>query len=820
MSGMTWWKRIAAVVAAWIFAAGMEMSMADAPVAGRMQAESEDESWREPTSASGIAAGREIAASTNPLYTREDIPMPSNGLVGMEFVIEQSHGLSYFPYPKTSSSRWDWQRPIVYGNREDIFTPLIVNRWLISYLENSGAIAYLCRERDEQLNEVIADINASGDALSIEGTWSAYSGNTTDNKPYGGLSLRTTSVAAPAAPTARIVYPVTIPESGYYWVTIWYPTATNAAEDVAYIITDGAGYKHTFRINQARNQARWNHLTRLYFEAGERQPLLEIHNGTSAAEKAVMADAVRFGGGWGDSDFGGGISGVPRWQENSKCWLKYMGAPASVWDTTENDSQDYGVRSNYVNWQCPTSLFLRIHSNAMPNPNSASGTYGSYFGNTTEWTSRMQYIVDQTVNSIRTNWDSSWRRVNDNMGTNTYYTYQRMLLEVAFHDTLNPDVKYLMDPDFRHILARGIYEGTADCLSNRTAVYLPEPPLAPCVVTTEPGKVLAKWNPPTIGTAPTRYRIYYSPHPFCYQNNAVVDAPATSVQISNLPLDRITYFQFRAENAGGLSLPSETLAACPSGSGNRILIVNGYDRRDWYVQETDNTRNYVIQHAGAILAAAGIKRQDVTVDSASNEAVEGGKVALGDYEMVDWILGKQAKVMDRPAAHVLLDRAFSTAAQNAITTYLNHKGHLFVSGALAAWDQDNNGSTTDKEFMRTALQTAYASSDAATYQVQGAPASLFEGIALTFDDGTQGTYDVDQPDVIVPMGSALTGFHYAGSTKAAGVYSVGSDSKVIYLAFPFETILDPAQRTNVMTRVLEAMTTPQTSTGETGWLYY
>ena len=46
-----------------------------------------------------------------------------------------------------------------------------------------------------------------------------------------------------------------------------------------------------------------------------------------AAGGYVVADAVKFGGGMGDTLRNGAPSGKPRWQEDSYYWMLYQGLP-------------------------------------------------------------------------------------------------------------------------------------------------------------------------------------------------------------------------------------------------------------------------------------------------------------------------------------------------------------------------------------------------------------------------------------------------------------------------------------------------------------
>src|SRR5690606_22541812 len=121
--------------------------------------------------------------------------------------------------------------------------------------------------------------------------------------------------------------------------------------------------------------------------------------------------------------------------------------------------------------------------------------------------------------------------------------------------------------------------------------------------------------------------------------------------------------------------------------------VNGFTRNDRFMNviEDDpysanplqrgyvgklNTYNYAIQHAEALAAYPEL----IGVDSAEVAAVEGGQVALGNYDAVIWMAGLQAQVNDI-GNPILQTPAFTSTGRSRIAQYVNGGGQLFVSGA-------------------------------------------------------------------------------------------------------------------------------------------
>ena len=77
----------------------------------------------------------------------------TRGLQNRHLSIWASHGRYY----DIKNEMWKWQRPPLFGSREDLFTQTIVVPYLIPMLEKAGAIVFTPRERDWQVNEVIVD---------------------------------------------------------------------------------------------------------------------------------------------------------------------------------------------------------------------------------------------------------------------------------------------------------------------------------------------------------------------------------------------------------------------------------------------------------------------------------------------------------------------------------------------------------------------------------------------------------------------------------------------------------------------------------------
>ena len=77
----------------------------------------------------------------------------SKGLNGKNILLWHSHGW----YFNNNEKRWMWQRARLFQTVEDVGPMAFTIPYLIPMLENAGANVFVPRERDIQLNEVLAD---------------------------------------------------------------------------------------------------------------------------------------------------------------------------------------------------------------------------------------------------------------------------------------------------------------------------------------------------------------------------------------------------------------------------------------------------------------------------------------------------------------------------------------------------------------------------------------------------------------------------------------------------------------------------------------
>jgi hypothetical protein len=178
-----------------------------------------------------------------------------------------------------------------------------------------------------------------------------------------------------------------------------------------------------------------------------------------------------------------------------------------------------------------------------------------------------------------------------------------------------------------------------------------------------------------------------------------------------------------------------------------------------------------------------------------------GTVALTNYEAVVWLLGEESTA----------DESFSSTEQTLVTSYLNSGGNLFVSGGEIGWDLDRASGPTaaDRNFYHNQLRAALsgdANDDAGTYSFVAVTNGIFSGNSpASFDNGTQGTYNVAFPDVLTPTNNSVAVIMYSGGRGgAAGIAYDGAQGggKLVHFGFPFETITNESARDASMSDVL------------------
>ena len=728
----------------------------------------------------------QLPTNTDPAPDRpgpDNFPAPGQGqptgaLSGKTVWLSPGHGWLW------SGSSWLTQRPNTYGIVEDFSNAEAVLYYLAHYLWNAGANVWLVRERSTNPAEVIVDNDDGAPTYTETGSWF-----TSASPGYGGLTYRYANTDGAA--TATATWTPTLPAAGWYPVYVWYLHSGNRAVDARFRIHH-AGGDTTVSISQEVHGQTWRFLGEYYFEQGS-SASVTLLNQSSDLGQVVIADAVRFGGGVGDS-------GEPRFEEAALSYVAfqgYTGAPNDVvarplyaeWELAKGYANEDGV---YLSW----------HTNCC----NASGTSSYiYDGGATPGSADLRnFIHAEIVGDLRADWNPNWvdrGLLSANFGElRELSTMPGTLVEVAFHDTENPgDADDLKEPHFRQIAARAAYQGIVRYFADRDGTgvdLLPEPPTTLLARTTAPGQVTVSWNAPPAGgaggDAAVSYKVYQSSNGRGFDNGTV--ANATSLTLTGVQPGELRFFRVTALNAGGESFPTPVVAvrAPTGGAAAPLLIVDGFDRLDKSAMITQddgptlgntermflermNRYDYAVEHAGA-LASCG-----VAFDGAVNEAVIDQVVGLGDYVALDWFVGEDSTA----------DASLNGGERALLASYLDGGGHLLISGAEIGYDLARPTSGADPTFYHDYLKATYVGDDANSYDFVGNAGSIFAGINGHFDDSSGGYYDVRHPGRLGANGGSTVALTYSGGTGdgAAIVYD-GADFKVVNVGFPLETVTD------------------------------
>ncbi len=761
------------------------------------------------------------------------VAQPAGALDGKIVYTSAGHGLEW----NNGLGRWYNGRDEVpgtevlesFGNQDQM-------TFYADYLLRAGATVVPMRPVGHQLNEVVLDNDSAG--VTYSGSWSDSTSSVFYDEDYGATTDSVSYRFATISPTetATATYTPDIPEAGFYPVYTWVLDSFNRTNQL-YRIHDSAGGVTEITVDHSKVGKGWVYLGTYHFDAGT-SGNVEISNQATGTRKVVVADAIRFGNGMGDLKDGpnglghssGTLSGQPREDEAALLWLwRSIGQgnnPASVIGTSHVSAPT--LMAEYMNADTNpfgTSVYIGFHSNA----GGGRGAVGLIDQTFSDQTPNQPELALYTGRQINQDLQALNGQFEHNWGTRTTHTFSSnfgeidlgqnaemdaTIIETAFHDS-QLDSELMRDPKVRSQIARSTYEATLEYFDDfgglSNPLSQPSVPQGISATTDASGEIPVSWTPGPTGVqggTPSAYRVYVSRNGYGFSGYVeVAGAGAGSRTFAAADLDSNPYyFKVVAVNSGGESPRSMVASASKQdSSGESLLIVNGFDRNDRFLNERftypfpndgqvdrvrprfNNTFDYVVQVANSI----EVNAPNIAINTTSNEALIAGGVSLSDYDAVVWISGEESTA----------DDTFNGTEQTLVTNYLNAGGKLLVSGAEIGWDLDNlnNGRT----FYNNELKANYVSDDANTYNVQGAAGSIFAGLTFSFDDGSI-FYDAQFPDQISPLGGATTALNYVGgSGGGAAIQFDGGATKVVTFGFPFETITTEGDSEAVMDRVLE-----------------
>lgn len=475
-------------------------------------------------------------------------------------------------------------------------------------------------------------------------------------------------------------------------------------------------------------------------------------------------------------------------------------------------------------------------------------------------------LQTQIVEDIRTTYDPAWNRRpiwDKPYSEATRPNVPSALLELLSHQNYL-DMRFALDPRFRFDASRALYKGILRYLADAHGF---QPVVQPLPVdhfqaTIEGEAVRLRWQFVEDPLEPTAtrggYMVYTREGDGGWDNGRLVAGEEAEMPLPES--DVVTSYKVVAVNKGGASFPSEILSVgvAEGDEATPVLVVNGFDRvappagieegnllgfwdledqgvpdrvdvsyvgsqynfdqdSEWIDDDqpghgasradyettliAGNTFDFPAVHGEAILAAG---RSFV---SASNEAVMDGSVDLGDYEVVDLILGEQKKTpWPKPIREPEFE-AFPAALQAPIRAFLASGGGLFVSGAHVGTDLFAGKDTThaDVVFGRDVLHFSWRTDKAAS---RGDVVAVTDDILQLRDTVFFNTelgpelYAVESPDGLTPADeNTHTILRYGVNSISAGI-AHRSDHAVVAFGFPFEAVKAEEERNRLMAGVL------------------
>ncbi len=520
---------------------------------------------------------------------------------------------------------WKWQRPNLFCTTEDLFTQTIVVPYLIPMLQNAGAIVFTPRERDWQQQEIVVD-NDDKPSLSYQEIENGKKWKACDSLGFANLQATYQDGENPfqmgtvrqAKATKRkknslVSYQPNFQKEGKYAVYVSYQTLPKSVPDAKYIVYH-KGQATEFTVNQRMGGGTWVYLGTFDFDKGCNEFNRVVCTNHASKKGIVTTDAVRFGGGMGNIERGGFVSGLPRCLEGARYYAQWAGAPYSVYGGRKgkNDyADDINVRSMMTNWlgggsvympaiegkHVPIELSLALHSDAGYNHDGKS-TWGALAICTTNFNdgmlnsgiSRMaskdfaQALRDNLVEDMTATFGSFGKRYlwDKNYSETRLPEVPSAILEMLSHQSF-PDMRIAQDPWGKFTIARSIYKTILRYVSsNHGADYVVQP-LAPKDFSVEidhQGYANLSWSTQLDKTEPsakpTGYIVYQAEGKGGFDNGTMVRSTQYSVKMEP---GKLYNFRVAAVNQGGESFPSETLSALYNpASSKKILVVNNFHR--------------------------------------------------------------------------------------------------------------------------------------------------------------------------------------------------------------------------------------------------
>jgi hypothetical protein len=470
-------------------------------------------------------------------------------------------------------------------------------------------------------------------------------------------------------------------------------------------------------------------------------------------------------------------------------------------------------------------------------------------------------IQTQIADDIRALYDPAWTRraLWDRPYSEAFRpNVPAMLLELSSHQNLL-DIRFGQEPMFRFHTSRAIYKGMMKFLASMYGIEYVVQPLPVTHFSSEitaGGAIRLSWKPGTDPLEPTagpdRYRVYARINSGGFDNGITVEG--TTLTIGEIRQDAVYSFKVTALNGGGESFPSEVLSVCnreePKGM---VLIINAFDRTGgpaWFEDTAyagflpmvdqgvpyhedlhtvgaqfdylkaspwldDDSPGHGASYAdleGKVIPGnsfdfsythgTSIREAGYSFVSVSDESVLEDTINLEEYAVVDYIAGEEKTSHLPKNDSVTLYQVFTDPMLILLRDYLEAGGSLFLSGAHIASDMH---AMMQDSLVASVLKYRWRTSNASRMGEFYFMDPAFGGYEETFEFNTgihPTVYTVEGADALEPADSTSTTLaRYRENNMSAAVAYRGVYG-IVAMGFPFETIMDPVVRDEIMNNIL------------------
>lgn len=473
-------------------------------------------------------------------------------------------------------------------------------------------------------------------------------------------------------------------------------------------------------------------------------------------------------------------------------------------------------------------------------------------------------IQDQLVSDIQAVVNSRWTRraLWDRQYSEAWRpNVPAMLLELYSHQNL-ADIKYGLDPRFQFITARAIYKGILRYLAHnegREAVIQPLPPGQLAIRVIEGKTIRLSWQAVEDPLEPSAYADYF----IVYQReeaqgfNQGVTSGKNHIDIELPAWGKIYSFKVTAVNSGGESFPSEILSvAIQPDQKKTVLIVNGFDRISgpgifeteqlagltwwddlaipyrysvsttgmqydfnrqspwldddspgWGASYGDMEKNVIPGNSFDYPAMHGrsIRNAGYSFVSMSRQAFEKESFDINQYFAINMIMGKQKGIPAWLDKDSITFRLFTARMIEKLITHASNGGNILITGAHVGSDMIQFNDEDAQDFASNWLGYNWRTNNA-TNTGTVIPTKAAESLHLPnlfFNTGVDPhIYTVEAPDAIEANGeNSIVAYRYGSNKTSAAVLHISSH-KAFTFGFPFESIIEPAQRDELMKKIL------------------